>query len=47
MVNGVEFQMFQAIIVKQLKIALGLPKKCKVEPLLRLFYHYDPKIIIV
>ena len=47
MIKSVEFQQYKAIVVKQLKLALGLPKKGKVEPLLKLFYHYDPKMIIV
>ena len=45
--RGVEFQMYQAIILKQLKLALGLPKKGKIEPMLNMFYQYEPKNIII
>ena len=45
--RGVEYKLYKAIIVKQLKLALGLPKKGKVEPLLSLFFNYDPKNIII
>ena len=47
MERSVEFQQLRAIIVKQLKLALSLPKKGKVEPLLKVFYKYDPKIIVI
>ena len=47
MIKGTEYQQYKAILVKQLKLALGLPKKGKVEPLLKLFYNYDPKVIII
>ena len=47
MERSVEFQQIKAIIIKQLKLALSLPKKGKVEPLLKVFYKYDPKIIVI
>ena len=47
MERSVDFNQYKALIVKQLKIALSLPKKGKVEPMMEMFFKFDPKIIIV
>ena len=47
MIGSVDYSKFKAIIIKQLKNALNLPKHGKVEPLLELFYKYKPENIII
>ena len=46
MIQSTEFNKFKAVIVKQLKFALNLPKKGKVEPMLEMFFKYKPENII-
>ena len=44
--RSVDFNQYKTLIVKKLKIALSLPKKGKVEPMIEMFFRFDPKIII-
>ena len=47
MERSVDFNQYKALIVKQLKNALSLPQKGKVEPMMEMFFKFDPQIIIV
>ena len=47
MLNSGDYKDFKAIVVKQLKHALSLPKQGKIEPMLEVFYKYDPEHIII
>ena len=47
MENSVDYKKYKALVVKQLKHALNLPKKGKVEPMMEAFYIYDPEHIII
>ena len=47
MEQSVDFYQYKALIVKQLKQALQLPKKGKVEPMMEMFFKFDPKHIII
>ena len=44
MERSVDFNQYKALIVKQLKNALSLPKKGKVQPMMELFFKFDPKL---
>ena len=47
MERSVDFTQYKALIVKELKLALQLPKKGMVEPMMEMFFKFDPQIIIV
>lgn len=47
MMRSVDFYSYKALIVKQLKSALSLPKKGKVEPMMEMFFKFDPEHIII
>ena len=47
MKQSTDFKQYKALVIKQLKNALGLPKHGKVEPMLQAFYRYDPEHIII
>ena len=47
MERSVNFKQYKALIVKQLKHALQLPKKGKVEPMMEMFLKFDPKNLII
>ena len=46
MINSVDYSKFKALIVKQLKLALNLPSKGSIKPMMDIFYKYDPLHII-
>ena len=45
--RSTDFKKYSALIVKQLKQALSLPKKGKVEPMMELFFKFDPEHIVI
>ena len=47
MERSVDFNQYKALIIKELKHALQLPKKGKVAPMMEMFFKFDPPIIIV
>ena len=47
MMRSVDFYSYKALIVKQLKLALSLQKKGKVEPMMEMFFRYNPEHIII
>ena len=47
MVNSKDFGDYKALVVKCLKNALDLPSHGKVEPMLQMFYNYNPEHIII
>ena len=47
MLNSVDFNKYKAVITKQLKLALNLPSKGTVKPMMDMFYKYDPQHIII
>ena len=47
MKRSVDYCNYKALIVKQLKLILSLPKKGKVEPMMEMFFRFDPEHIII
>jgi len=47
MLHSTDYTKYKATIVKQLKLALSLPEKGTVQPMLEVFYKYDPTNIIM
>ena len=47
MLKSCDYYQYKTIMIKQLKNALGLPKRGKTEPMIEAFYKYDPQHIII
>ena len=47
MLKSCDYYQYKTIMIKQLKNALGLPKRGKTEPMIEVFYKYDPQHIII
>ena len=47
MIQSTDFAQYKAILVKELKETLQLPSKGKVEPMLEMFYKFDPENIVI
>ena len=47
MFRSYDYDQYKKIVIKQLKNALGLPKRGKTEPMIEIFFKYDPKHIII
>ena len=45
--KAVAYKKYKALYVKQLKLALSLPSKGKVEPMLEMFPTLDPENIVI
>ena len=47
MIKSTDFTLYKSILVKQLKQTLQMPTKGKVEPMMEMFYKYDPEHIVI
>jgi len=47
MINSTDYAQYKAIIIKQLKKTLQLPGKGQVEPMMEMFFKYNPEHIVI